>query len=197
MSEQEWLHQPGEGLDPTAQAPAFGLGPVLDADRATIVAVFADAEAARACFQNLQAREVQVALEAADAAWEETPVEAHLRERAMGRGVVLGATVGATVGFLAGTYLVPPGAATATGTMVTTLAGAGLGSFVGSMVDRDVRPAGRMGATGAEGSASGAARSGTGPGAGAWRLSATVDRAEVDEVMDLIAPWKPGELRVE
>ncbi|WP_374711277.1 hypothetical protein [Symbiobacterium terraclitae] len=111
--------------------------------------------------------------------------------------MVRGATVGATVGFLAGTYLVPPGAATATGTMVTTLAGAGLGSFVGSMVDRDVRPAGRMGATGAEGSASGAARSGTGPGAGAWRLSATVDRAEVDEVMDLIAPWKPGELRVE
>jgi len=186
MSEQEGLQQSGGALDPGAFEQGYGLGPVLDADQATVVAVFADADAARACFRNLQARELQVSLAAEDAADEEPVAEVQLRERGMGRGVVLGATVGATAGFLAGTYLVPPGAGTATGTMLTTLAGAGLGSFIGSLADRE------------DGDPSSAApRSGSGVRVRAWRLEATVHRKHVDEVIDLVAQWKPGELRVE
>lgn len=210
MSDQGWLHQTGEGLNPAAYTQTYGPHSVRDAEQATIVAVFTDAEAARACFRNLRAREVQVSLEAADAGEEEAVVEEQLRERAMGRGVVLGATVGATAGFLAGTYLVPPGAVTATGTMLTTLAGAGLGSFIGSLADRGAWAEGktvtRSGAEGpwsaagrgpAGGPGSAAPRAGSGGQQSTWRLAATVDRAQVDEVMDLITPWNPEELRVE
>jgi len=217
MSDQEWSQTNG-GLDPTTLAQVYGLGPVLDADQATVVSVFADADVARACFRNLQAREVQVSLEVDEEA--EPAVEEQLRERAMGRGVVLGATVGATVGFVAATYLVPPGAVTATGTMLTTLAGAALGSFVGSLVDRESayrrraaptdagnspegrrsRPEGRQSPTVRETAAQmrvpGSTRD-TGAPVRTWRLVATVHRAHVDEVVDLIAPWRPGELRVE
>lgn len=58
-------------------------------------------------------------------------------EEKLGSGVAMGATLGGTLGMLAATYVVPGvGALTPAGPLVSTLVGAGLGSFVGAMLEQ-------------------------------------------------------------
>ncbi len=58
------------------------------------------------------------------------------RNRRLGSGVAVGASIGATMGLLA-TYYVIPGAApiVATGGLISTLVGAGIGAFLGGMTE--------------------------------------------------------------
>lgn len=54
----------------------------------------------------------------------------------LGAGVAVGATVGGTLGLLASTYVFPmAGPMVATGPLISTLAGAGLGSMLGGMIE--------------------------------------------------------------
>jgi hypothetical protein len=58
------------------------------------------------------------------------------RNPKMGSGVSIGATIGATVGLLATYYVIPGfGPLVATGGLVSTLAGAGLGAFLGGLTE--------------------------------------------------------------
>jgi len=150
------------------------------ARRVSIVALFGDAAPARACLHNLQARGVEAALEGVAGAEES--------DSAMGRGVVLGATVGATAGFLAGTYLLPPGAVTATGSMLATLAGAGLGSFFGNLADLGTA-AHDEGQEPSDHAHEAMAEEG-------WRLTVQVRPEEAEDVLALIAAWGPRTVRV-
>lgn len=187
MTEQEWQEQP----HPAEPAPGFPDErplPWPEERSHTVVAWFAEEGDARACFRGLKARAVEVTLAAEPHAAEAAPpdAEAALPERGMGRGVVLGASVGATAGFLAATYLVPPlGAASATGTMLTTLAGAGLGTFFGNLADQGLA-ADRRGADPAGGERR--AR---------FRVEARVGQRQVNEVLALVSAWGPQEVRLQ
>ncbi|BAD40781.1 hypothetical protein [Symbiobacterium thermophilum] len=167
-----------------------------------LVAWFADASSARACLRALELRGVgvtlaeeappghtgPVAIHASPSVGEKDPV---MTERGMGRGAVLGATVGATAGFLAATYLVPPlGAASATGAMLTTLAGAGLGSFFGNLADQARDDSGNPAGQG--GDAAAAQESAT----LRFRLEVSARPTQVDEVMALVSAWDPEEMRL-
>lgn len=58
------------------------------------------------------------------------------KDKPMGAGVAVGATIGATVGLLAATYVIPPfGPLVGTPTLVSTLIGAGIGSFLGGITE--------------------------------------------------------------
>lgn len=191
MTEQEGQmeHGPAEPLsqDPGAAARVHGgYAPPRD----FVVAWFADEGAARGCARSLTARGVEVALTGLAGAPDD---DAHGRdagdagspqERGMGSGAVVGATVGATAGLLAASYLVPPaGGSMATGAMLTTLAGAGLGSFLGGLADQAPEPAGSDGGPTAA------------PGRAEVRLEARVEAARADEVLAVIAAWGPREVR--
>lgn len=163
----------------------------------TLVAVFEDIEWASHCARDLERRGFEVGIVAHRGDGPEPgispgnvstgPPESHPKDRPMGGGVAVGATLGATAGLLWATYLFPPFAATfATGSLVTTLAGAGIGSFVGGLW--------QYGATEKRDDASiyaGPVRRG-----GAILL-ARVAGERADEARLLIGIWNPLEIRVQ
>ena len=172
------------------QEPPYPLSAeAVPAGEVGVVAVFADERAALGCAQALEDRGVSVIWEPLGAeAGEPHAKEAsdqvsgrasdQTKDRPMGGPVVLGATIGATVGFLAASYLVPTvGAAFATGSLLTTLAGAGLGTFFGSMA--------QIGAAGAGGRTQ----------QSRVRLTVRARPEEADAVRQLIQRWNPLEVR--
>lgn len=108
-------------------------------------------------------------------------------ENQLGNGVAVGATIGATAGLLAATYVIPPfGTLVATGALVATLAGAGLGSFLGGTFEY------LLGDQGDDASIyPGTVRK------GGVILLARTGRQNADEVRRLIEFWHPLEIRVQ
>lgn len=105
----------------------------------------------------------------------------------LGSGVAVGASIGATAGLLAATYVVPGlGSLVATGSLVSTLAGAGLGSFLGGLVEYMAKDQGDDASI-----YPGLVRK------GGVLLLARTDTAGADRVRGLIEFWKPLELRVQ
>lgn len=130
----------------------------------TLTARFADREAASRCAEELRRHGIEVSL------------EERVRPDAPGRlsgPVALGAGLGATAGLMAASLLFPPFSASfATGSLVSTLAGAGLGSLVVDMM--------QGGAAGQETEVI---------------LTAPVGRERADAARELIARWQPAEVR--
>lgn len=206
MTEHEWQAHPEPVAPPLpGQEPHFPGGEPAGGPEARLVAWFADEAAAWSCVRDLESRGVTVRLETttgqsgsapgsrrpeADSGAGTTPAaeapaygSAALAERGMGPGAVLGATVGATAGFLAAQYLVPPvGSASAAGTMLTTLAGAGLGSFFGGLLDQGAAGGDRRGAGGRE--------------RPRVRLEARVPPVQVNAVLDLVSARGAEEVKL-
>lgn len=100
----------------------------------TLLAGFTAESQARACAADLETHGVPAAvlLPSADAHEAPPADETTPTESALGGGVAVGATIGATAGLLAATFLVPGiGEVVGSASLVTTLAGAGIGSFLG------------------------------------------------------------------
>jgi hypothetical protein len=172
----------------------------------TFVAVFENITGAEACADDLKRRNlaVEVGMVArrgdgpeqglrpgnvitgegyGHAAGNESPP----KDPGMGGGVAVGATIGATAGLLAATYVIPPfGALVATGSLVSTLAGAGIGSFLGGLTEYGFAEKGDDASLYA-----GEVRQG-----GVLMLVRT-DRGEADRVRHLIELWRPLEIRVQ
>lgn len=96
----------------------------------------------------------------------------------MGPGVTVGASLGATAGLLASYLVGPVGVAFATGSLLSTLAGASLGSMVGGLFDDGV---------------GGTARARQRPGA---VVVAQADPTNLDLVRHLVDRWRPAQIRV-
>ncbi len=150
-----------EQLGPVTQddpTPAgFGMYPDRgDEGQITYVAVFEDITAATSCAEDLERRNlgVEVGMVARRGDGPEQGLrpgnvvtgpgyglssEGHDQESAhnrLGSGVAVGATIGATAGLLAATYVIPGlGTLVATGSLISTLAGAGIGSFLGGLAE--------------------------------------------------------------
>lgn len=115
------------------------------------------------------------------------PVAPPHNENTMGTGVAVGATLGATAGLLAATYVIPGlGTLVATGTLVSTLAGAGLGSFLGGIAEFSLQDE----ADEADLYAGQVRRGGV-------LLLVRTGGVETDEVRKLIEVWQPLEIRVQ
>lgn len=173
----------------------------------TLVAVFEDITGARSCATDLERRElgVEVAIVARNGAGPEQGLrpgnvitgegyglsaegeQQAPKDEHMGSGVAVGATLGATTGLLAATYAIPPfGTLVATGSLVSTLVGAGLGSFLGGLWDwgaRDPQDDATLYA--------GQVRR------GGVILLARTDRAQAEAVRRLMEVWNPLEIRVQ
>ncbi|MFZ5826944.1 MAG: hypothetical protein ACOY94_21840 [Bacillota bacterium] len=170
----------------------------------TLVAVFEDIEGAHHCARDLERRGIEVGIVTRRGDGPEQGIrpgnvitgpgyglsaenESPPKDRPMGAGVAVGATLGATSGLFAATYLFPPiGTIFATGSLVTTLIGAGLGSFVGGLFEYGVTEHGDDATMYA-----GQVRRG-----GAILL-ARVDEEQADEARRLIGIWNPLEIRVQ
>lgn len=208
MSDQEM--QNGISMGPVAQDDPFAddYFPYHGADAAegdlTLVAVFEDVEQAKDCAFDLRRRGIDVGMVSRRGDGPEqglrpgnvitgpgyglsAPNQSPPRDRPMGGGVAVGATIGATAGFLAATYLVPPlGMAFATGSLITTLAGAGLGSFVGGLAEYGVSEKGDDASLYA-----GQVRR------GGVLVMARVTQEQADSVRRLMGIWNPLEIRVQ
>lgn len=159
MKELERQH-PSEPHPPWLM-PAGGEG----AEPLTVIARFADREAASSCAEELRRNGIQVSLH------EKTRPDTSSR---LSNSVAMGAGLGATAGLMAASLLFPPfSAAFATGSFVSTLAGAGLGSLLVDMMQ------GRAPVPEREA-----------------LLVAVVEEERMDQVRRLIAPWQPLEIRV-
>lgn len=170
----------------------------------TLVAVFEDIEGASHCARDLERRGIEVGIVTRRGDGPEQGTrpgnvitgpgyglsaedESPPKDKPMGAGVAVGATLGATSGLLAATYFVSPlGAIFATGSLVSTLIGAGLGSFLGGLVEYGVTEHGDDASMYA-----GQVRRG-----GAIVL-ARVDGEQADEARRLIGIWNPLEIRVQ
>lgn len=110
------------------------------------------------------------------------------KDPGMGAGVAVGATIGATVGLLAATYVIPYFGTplVGTGSLVSTLAGAAIGSFVGGMAEYGAREKGDNATLYA-----GQVRH------GGVLLVARVERAHADAARRLIGLYNPLEIRVQ
>jgi len=105
----------------------------------------------------------------------------------LGSGVAVGASIGATAGLLAATYFIPGlGSLVATGSLVSTLAGAGLGSFLGGLVEYVAADPGDDASI-----YPGQVRR------GGVLLLARVASSDADRVRRLIEFWNPLEIRVQ
>jgi hypothetical protein len=111
------------------------------------------------------------------------------RNAPMGSGVAVGATLGATVGFLATNYVLPGfGPLVATGGLISTLAGAGLGAFLGGLTEYGT--AEQQDGDDATLYAGQARRGGV-------LLLVRTGAAEAERVRRVIEFWNPLELRVQ
>jgi hypothetical protein len=165
MDELERQVPPEQQLPPEPQpqwiVPAGDEG----AEPLTVIARFAERQAADACAEDLRQHGIEVSLH------QKTRSQAASR---LNNGVAMGAGLGATAGLMAASILFPPfSAAFATGSLVSTLAGAGLGSLLADMM---------------QGRAPGAAPE--------VFLVIAVEQERVDLVRRLIVPWQPLEIRV-
>jgi hypothetical protein len=177
-----------------------------DQGQLTLVAVFEDITEAESCAHDLEARGIgiEVALLSRRGDGPEQGLQpgnvitgpgyglsaedqSPPRDQPMGTPVAVGATLGATAGLLAATYIIPGlGTLVATGSLVSTLAGAGLGSFLGGLWEygaRDEQDDATLYA--------GQVRR------GGVLLLARTSREAADEVRQAIAVWNPLEIRVQ
>lgn len=148
-------------LGPVTQDDPMPTNFGMDPDRGregeiTYVAVFEDVTGAKSCADDLERRNlgVEVGMVSRRGDGPEQGLrpgnvvtgpgyglsqEGHDQEAGgnrLGSGVAVGATIGATAGLLAATYVIPGlGTLVATGSLISTLAGAGLGSFLGGMAE--------------------------------------------------------------
>lgn len=175
----------------------------------TLVAVFEDITGAKACADDLDRRfpgavEIGLVSRRGDgpeqgpqpgnvitgpgyglSAEDESPP----KDPEMGSGVTIGATLGATAGLLAATYVIPPfGVLVATGSLISTLAGAGIGSFLGGLFE--------FGASEQQDGDDATMYPGQVRRGGVILLART-DDAHADEVRKLIDIWRPLEIRVQ
>lgn len=102
----------------------------------------------------------------------------------LGSGVAVGATIGATAGLLAATHVVP--GLIYGGTLITTLAGAGIGSFLGGLVEYAKTDDGDQATI-----YPGLVRR------GGVLLLARTGRRQAEQVRRLIQVWNPLEIRVQ
>lgn len=174
----------------------------------TFVAVFEDITGAESCMRDLERRgwdvEVGIVARRGDGPEQSTrPAniitgenyglsaedQSPPKDPGLGTGVAVGATIGATVGMLA-TYYVIPGFAplVATGGLVSTLAGAGLGAFLGGLTEYG----GSEQQDGDDATLyAGQARR------GGVLLLARTDRDDADRVRKVLEVWDPLEIRVQ
>lgn len=174
----------------------------------TYVAVFEDITGAESCMRDLERRgwnvEVGVVARRGDGPEQSTrPAnvitgdnyglsaddQSPPRNPPMGTGVTVGATIGATVGMLA-TYYVIPGFAplVATGGLVSTLAGAGLGAFLGGLTE--------YGASEQQDGDDATLYAGQARRGGVLLLART-DREDAERVRKVLELWNPLEIRVQ
>lgn len=171
----------------------------------TLVAVFEDLEGAQRCAHDLEQRgyEIGIVTRRGDGPEQgirpgnvitgpgyglSAPDQSPPKDRPMGAPVAVGATLGATAGLFWATYFVPPlGTLFATGSLVTTLIGAGLGSFVGGLFEYSTSEKQEDDAS----MYAGQVRRG-----GAIVL-ARVTEGQADEARQLISIWNPLEIRVQ
>lgn len=101
----------------------------------------------------------------------------------LGTGVAVGASIGATIGLLTATQVFP---GLMGGTLVTTLTGAGIGTFLGGLTEYGLHDR-QDDATLYAGQVR----------RGGVLLVAQVDRAHAEEATRLVQLWSPLEIRVE
>jgi hypothetical protein len=171
----------------------------------TIIAVFEDITGAQSCADDLRERTgVEVALVSRRGDGPEqglTPGnivtgpgyglsaedQSPPRDPGMGSGVAVGATLGATAGLLAATHVVMPLAGMPAGSLISTLAGAGIGSFLGALAEYGASEQEDDDATLYAGQVR----------RGGVILLARASRADADKVRRLISIWGPLEIRVQ
>lgn len=204
MQEQTPQIGPVTQDDPVVEG--FGMDPRGDSEgQITFIAVFEDVTGAKACADNLERQGLEVAMLSRRGDGPEQGLrpgnvitgpgyglsqEGHSQESAhhrLGSGVAVGATIGATAGLLAATYVIPGmGTLVATGSLISTLAGAGLGSFLGGLAEYT--------ATDHQDDASvyaGTVRK------GGVLLLVRADPDQSAQVRQLIEFWRPLEIRVQ
>jgi hypothetical protein len=117
------------------------------------------------------------------------PDQSPPRDPGMGSGVAVGATIGATVGLLATYYVIPGfGPLVATGGLISTLAGAGLGAFFGGLTEYGTSE--QQDGDDATMYAGQVRRGGV-------ILLVRTERSDADRVRRMIEVWQPLELRVQ
>lgn len=148
----------------------------------TYLAVFSDVGRAQDCLEDLR-RQVPEA-EAVLLSRGEQGEGSQPAVGGLGNGMAVGATLGATAGLLAATYMLSPvGTAVTAGPMLSTLAGAGIGSFLGGLADE---PANETG--GQERAA--------GPSSEGILLLAHAEADQSHLVSQTIGSWQPESVQV-
>lgn len=201
--------RPGATFGATTQddpfPPAVFPYPVAGEEgQVTLVAVFENIEHASSCARDLERRGIETGLlsrrgDGPEQGTRPTNVitggdyglsaENHSppNDRPMGAGVSVGATIGATAGLFAATYLFPPiGGLFATGSLISTLTGAGLGSFLGGLFEFGMTESGDDASIYADQVRRGGAI-----------LLVRVDGEKADATRRLIGVWNPLEIRVQ
>jgi hypothetical protein len=173
----------------------------------TFVAVFEDVTPAHSCAEDLERKrlglEVTVVSRRGDGPEQgmrpgnvitgpgyglSAPDQSPPRDPGMGSGVAVGATLGATAGLLA-TYYVPGVAPiVATGGLISTLVGAGLGAFLGGLTE--------YGTSEQQDGDDATLYAGQVRRGGVILLVRT-DREHAEDVRQLIQVWSPLEIRVQ
>ncbi|HWI53969.1 MAG TPA: hypothetical protein VNT01_17670 [Symbiobacteriaceae bacterium] len=174
----------------------------------TLVAVFEDITGAESCARDLERRgwgiEVSVLERRGDGPEQglrpgaiitgpgyglSTPDQSPPRNPPMGAGVAVGATLGATVGWLATNYVLPGfPPLVATGGLISTMAGAGLGAFLGGLTEYGTSE--QQDGDDATLYAGQVRRGGV-------LLLARTDEEDADRVRRAIEFWQPLEIRVQ
>jgi hypothetical protein len=182
----DFRHLPAGGLPQATTYPY----PDDEAERALLVAIFADADAADDCAKDLRRQGLEVAVRMLNpgTAAQEAGAQAgqQVPPRRLGGRVALGATLGATAGLLASTFVIPE-AGTGVPEILTTILGAGVGSYLGRQSqaqggEQQAQPAGTDAAQ--------VRRNGV-------LLVARADEDQADSVRKRIMGWNPVEVRVQ
>jgi hypothetical protein len=185
----DFRHLPAGGLPQATTYPYPELEP--EPERALLVAIFPDANAADDCAQDLRRQGLEVAVRMLNpgAAGQEAGAQAgaQVPPRRLGGRVTLGATLGATAGLLASTFVIPE-AGTGVPEILTTILGAGVGSYLGRQSqaqggEQQAQPAGTDAAQVVR-------RNGV-------LLVARADADQADSVRKRIMGWNPVEVRVQ
>lgn len=125
---------PEDPDEPTTGEPDDPEGSLQMWAPVTLVAYFHSADDAQACARDLRWQ----GLEAAVALLSPSQRPEEVLDPGLSNGVVLGAALGATAGMLAASYAIPglTGPLVSASPLFTTLAGAGLGTFVVGLSER-------------------------------------------------------------